>query len=134
MATTGVVNGSLVKLKLTGSAVAYLTTNDLNIANALRDTTNKDSAWASFLGGLLSGNFSWELLHVEDGTEGFDTAFASITGGTVIAFDITSGVSGDKHYSGNMLFETLKISYPMNQNAVVSGSAKVTGAITEGTV
>lgn len=135
MATTGVVNGALIKLKIGGSTVAYLTTNDFNINNALRDTTNKDTAgWATYLGGLLSGSFSYEVLHVEGATEGLSTVFGLLTAGTVTAFDITSAVSGDKHYSGNFLFESIKVSYPQNQNVVVSGTCKVTGAITEGTV
>lgn len=135
MATTGIVNGTLIKLRLTASTVAYLTSNDESLKNDLRETTNKDSGGnATYAYGKFGASYSFELLHVEGATNGYSTLFTALTGRTELSAEISSGVSGDKKYACTVLISDLKRTAPMEANTTVSGTLTVSGAIAESTI
>jgi Phage tail tube protein len=135
MASTGVLNGTAIKLSIGGSTVAYLTSNDLGLSTAMRDITSKDSAGdAEYAPGLRTATLSCKVHHVEGATEGFSTMFAAWKAGTLLAFVETSVITGDKKYSGNCYVKDLKKTSPMNANVEVDITFQVTGAIAEASV
>lgn len=135
MATSGIVNGTLIVLKIGGSTVANLISNDENLKRDLIETTNKDTSGnATFIPGKFSATYSAELLHAEGATNGYSTLFGALTGKTTLSLDITSGVTGDKHYTCSALVADLKRTAPTEDRTGVSVTLQVTGAITEATI
>ena len=135
MATTGIVNGTLIRVKIGGSAVANLISNDESLKRNLIEITTKDSSGnAAFMYGKFEGDYSAELLHEEGATNGYSTLFSALTNKTTLSLDITSSVSGDKHYTCSALITDLKRTAPLEDATKVTVSLKITGAVTEATV
>jgi Phage tail tube protein len=135
MASSGIINGTLIKLKLAGSVVANLTSNDESLSTALRETTNKDSGGdASFLAGKRSAEYSAKLFMMEGATDGYSYLFGIWQGGTIVTAIMTSAITGDKQYTCSVLVKSLKRTNPMEANSEVDLSLQVTGAITESTI
>jgi hypothetical protein len=135
MATTGIMNGTDLKIKLTGSAIAYLTSNGESYTNSLRETTNKDSGGnAQYAYGKFSGTWDAELLHVEGGTNGYSFLFGAMTGRTILAAEVTTGETGDKKYTCSVLVGDVKRSAPMEDNTGITCTLTITGAVTEATI
>ena len=135
MATTGVVNGTLIKLSLAGTNIAYLQSTDESLSTALRETTSKDSNGdAEFLGGKRSAEWTAKFLHVEGGTKGWDYCVTQWQAGNVLAGVMTSGVTGDRKYSANVLIKSMKRSAGMEANVEGDVTFQVTGAITAATI
>lgn len=135
MATTGIVNGTLIKIKLGGSAIANLKSNSEALKRDLIEITTKDSGGdAEFMYGKFGATYDFELLFEEGATNGYSTLFAAMRAKTELAADITSAVSGDKHYTSTVLIGSLNRTEPLEDATGVTGTFTVTGAVTEGTV
>lgn len=136
MATSGKINGTLVKLYIGGSAFNLLISNELSITQALRAATNKDSAgWEEVLEGLRGATMAAEGYFAEDATIGFTNLTAIIVTTRVPAtFRMSSEVSGDKFYEGSCFVSDLSLAHPLEETSTFSVNLKLTGALTEGTV
>jgi len=135
MATTGVVNGTLIKVKLGGTAIANLKSNDESFKNNLIEITTKDSSGnAQFMYGKFEADINAEFLHVEGATNGYQTLFAAQQAKTTLSADITSSVSGDYHYSCSVLVSDIKRTEPLEDSTGVTVTFKVSGAVTAATV
>jgi hypothetical protein len=135
MATTGIVNGTLIAIYVGGTKVANLVSNDLDISMATRETTNKDtSGWKTALGSTMSWTASAEGMFAEDATYGFDDLFAVLTARNAVTVMTSSQVSGDKKYTGSALLTSLTRSHGLEENTSFSCSFEGTGALTEATI
>jgi len=135
MASTGPLNGTAILLKIEGTSVAKLTSNNLSLSRAAIDVSNKDSGgWQESIYGQGSGSFDCEGVFAEDGSWGFDEAYAAITGKTVLTARWTTAIVGDKYYEAECLLTSLSCSAPMEDKVTFSCTLQITGAPTQGTV
>lgn len=135
MAQTGIIDGATIALYVGGTKISNGTSGELDISMSTRETTNKDSSgWKTSLSALKSWTTSYEGLFAEDATYGYDDLFAAITAGTAVTAMISSGVTGDKKYTGSVIITNLKRSHPMYANATFSCTLEGTGALTEATI
>jgi predicted secreted protein len=134
MATSGVINGTLMAIYINGSKVCSLLSNGFTITGATREVANKDSGnWAS----KASGRNSWSAqgsAHFEFApTYGFPSLFTAISNGTLLGVVTKTGVSGDKYYSGMAYLTDLSPDFPDNDNSSYSFTLDGTGALTQST-
>ena len=135
MASTGVINGTLLQIYLNGVVIAKSTSCKLEIPVELRNTSSKDSAgWTNREYGRRDWNAGGDFLDAEDSAYRFDDLFALITNRTKVTMRMSSAVSGDKYYEGTALIESLSREAPMEDNVTGSYSLQADGPLTENTV
>lgn len=136
MPTTGIINGSLLRLYVDGVAVAYSTSDTLDLSRAMREMAHKDntSAWIEVAPGQKSATFSTELMFADVGDSSantkFNTLYASWDAGTLITCLYTSSVNGDSVYSFSAYIESLSLNAANQESVTASASLRVNGAIT----
>jgi hypothetical protein len=136
MATTGIMNGSLLRLYVDGVAVAYSTSDTLDLTRAMRELAHKDntSAWVEVSPGQKSATFSTELMFADIGDASantkFNTLFSSWDSGTSIVCTYTSDVTGDSIFTFNAFIESLSLSAANQESVTASCSLRVNGAVT----
>lgn len=131
--TSGIMNATLVGLYVNGSVkIANAVSHDLDLSMAVRDTTNKDNAgWQTGLGGLKSWTCSAEAMFDQSANYTFDQLFALYDARTAITVYLSTGVIGDKKYSGSALITGLKKSAAAEANVTFSVTLQGTGALVE---
>ena len=135
MATTGVINGTLLGVYIGGTLIAKSTSCTLNIVHNTRNTSSKDSSgWEEALGAMRSWTVSGDFLDAEDAAYRFDDLFSLINNRSVVTLKFSSEVSGDKYYTGSALLTSLDREAPMEDNVSGAYSFKGTGALSEATV
>ena len=135
MATTGVVNGTIVQLKIGGTAIANLMSHDESFNTAMRDITTEDSAGDSESApGLRSADISSKFLFVEGASEGFSACMTAYQAGTKLTLVSGSTVTGDTKITSSAYITTIKKTNPKDANVEIDVTFKVTGAQTVGTV
>lgn len=145
MATTGVVNGTKLRLYVdaaAGSTYIVMGTSldvTLNLAHSPRETTNQDSGgFATFLEGKRSSTIDFNNLHAENSAANFEDyydAWLSSTQRANVTFKVATATSGDVTYTGSGYITSLVLnSGGPEANSTFSGSIQVTGSLTKGTV
>lgn len=136
MATTGVVNTKLMKLKFAGTAITCQANADLKVTNGTRQTTCKDSGqWEEFLYGQTNWTMSGDLLFSYDAANGgtaiYDVAVAQTTASLIYG----TGVTGDVHWSGTAVITEWSLSSPgQNENVTCAYSFQGSGALVKFTL
>lgn len=136
MATTGIVNGSLLRLYVGDVAVAYSTSDTLDLTRAMREIAHKDntSAWVEVAPGQKSATFSTELLFADIGDTSanvkFNTLYNSWDTGTAIVCTYTTDVVDDSIYTFNAFIESLSLNSSNQENVTASASLRINGAVT----
>lgn len=135
MATTGIINGTLLGVYFGGTKISKSTSASLSLSQELRETTTKDSSgWAEFLPGLRGWSISGDFLDAEDATYRYDDLFALINTRAAVTIKFSSEVSGDKYYTGSCYIESADREAPLEDNVSGSYVLRGTGALTEATV
>jgi TP901-1 family phage major tail protein len=142
MATTGLVNGTLVALWKdiagTPTKVANLTSTDFELSKDTIDATNKDGGdYKEFLVGLSSWTMNAEGIFEEDGSATGVSAkdlLDDIIAGDPITAVMSSAESGDLKLSGSAIITSFAWNAPVNDVSTFSVSLQGTGALTVGTV
>ena len=145
MATTGLVNGTLVALyKDTGTPplvkVANLTSTDFELSKDTIDATNKDGGnYKEFLVGLSSWTMNAEGIFEEDASVGTSSISAKdllddMVAGTALTVVMTSDSSTDLKLSGTAIITSFAWNAPVNDVSTFSVSLQGTGDLTVGTV
>lgn len=118
MATTGVVNSKLMKIKHAGTFITCQANAELKVTNGTRQTTCKDSGqWEEFLYGQTNWAMSGDLLFSYDASEGGVDIYDVAVGQTVTSIIYGTGVTGDIHWSGDALVTEWSLSSPgQNEN------------------
>lgn len=131
--TSGIMNGTLIGMYVNGSTkIANAVSHDMDLSMAVRDTTNKDGAgWKTGLGGLKSWSCSAEAMFDQSAVYTFDQLMALFEARTAIVVYLSTGITGDKKYSGSALLTSLKRTAPLEDNVTFSVSFEGTGALTE---
>lgn len=134
MPSTGIINGTLLGVYVNGTLVAKSTSCSLEITQATRNTTTKDSnRWEEALASTRSWNINGDFLDAEDAAYRFDDLFALLNG-SAVTLKMSSEVTGDKYYTGSAILTSLKREAPMEDNATGAYAFKGTGPLSEATV
>jgi hypothetical protein len=137
MPTTGIINGSLLRLYVGDVAVAYSTSDTLDLTRAMREIAHKDntSAWVEVAPGQKSATFSTELLFADVGDTSanvkFNTLFDSWNNGGAIVCTYTTDVLGDSIYTFNAFIESLSLNSSNQENVTASASLRINGEVTK---
>lgn len=143
MATTGLVNGTLVALwkDIAGvpTKVANLTSTDFEFSKDTIDATNKDGAgYKEFLVGLSSWTMNAEGIFEEDAGVGANISakelLDDIIAGAPITAVMSSAETGDLKLSGSAVITSFSWNAPVNDVSTFSVSLQGSGALTVGTV
>lgn len=135
MATTGIVNGSLLRLYVGDVAVAYSTSDTLDLTRAMREIAHKDntSAWVEVAPGQKSATFSTELLFADTGDTSanvkFNTLFSSWDAGTAVVCTYTTDVLDDSIYTFSAFIESLSLNSSNQENVTASASLRINGQV-----
>lgn len=136
MPTTGIINGSLLRLYVGDVAVAYSTSDTLDLTRAMREIAHKDntSAWVEVAPGQKSATFSTELLFADVGDTSanvkFNTLFDSWNAGTSVVCTYTTDVVDDSIYTFSAYIESLSLNSSNQENVTASASLRINGAVT----
>ena len=104
--------GNLIFLKIGSNIVAGLTSKSINFDQEVQETTDQQSTggWRSFLVGYKGGKISVQGWYDGAATEGAQTAFAALSGGTVLTFKFGQNSGGAIFFSGSGIVSNLQIS------------------------
>lgn len=140
MATTGIINGTLLRIYKNGTAIAYATNCTLSISRELRETLSKDtpgSGWRTVSMGQKSGTMTTEALYSDsaDSSTNVQAAdlFTDLDNGTPLVLQFTTNVSGDTYYEATGYCTNLEMNGPVEENSTFSATFELSGAITKGT-
>jgi TP901-1 family phage major tail protein len=136
MATTGIVNASLLKLYLGTTLVAHGTSAQLSMSVEMMGATTKDSAgWEESLPGRKSWTISGDFLFTNTSSSNkvFVDFFDAITAKTKLTVYFSTMVTGDTQYYGSCYVESAELSAGTEENATYSVTLRGTGAISKGT-
>ena len=142
MPTTGIIEGTLMRLELVDEALIHATSCSLSITLETRETSSKDISgnWTDAEGAKLSFSVSAEGLYSQDDTidsnsrADVEQLFDYITARQKIAFKMTTSVAGDIEYSGQVLVTNLEFSHPDAENGTWSIQGTGAGALVKATV
>ena len=116
MATTGIINGTLMRLYKDNTAIGYATSCQMNVTAAMREILTKDSAsggWREVKKGQLSGTLSTEALYAGPGDSStnylFDDLFTDLISGTALTIKFTTDVSGDNVFTMQAICTSLDL-------------------------
>lgn len=138
MATTGVLNSSLIALYVEGAIVLCSTDATITIENGTRETTCKeDDEWSSFEPSIKSWSMSGSAFYRTDASPGMHDMFNYLTSSDKGKVDVkwASKESGDLEFSGTGIITRLQGNSPgVNENATWDIDIQGTGPLTSGTV
>ena len=143
MATTGLVNGTLVSLYKdvsgTLTKIANGTSADFSMTKDTIDATNKDGgSYKEFLVGLNSWTMNFEGLFEEDGSVGTGLSakdmLSDLVAGSLVTVVMTSNVTGDLKLSGSALLTNFAWTAPVNDVSTFTCSLQGSGTLTIGVV
>lgn len=142
MATTGLVNGTLIALYKdvsgTLTKIANLTSTDFELTKDTIDATNKDgSNYKEFLVGLSNWTMSCEGIFEEDSsTTNFSPKdlLDDMIAGDAITVVMTSNSTGDLKLEGSAVMTSFAWNAPVNDVATFSCNLQGSGALTVTTV
>ena len=135
MATVGKVNGTAILLFVEGTAIACLTSNNISLSHAPRETTNKDSGGnKESLEGMNSWSGGGEGFFAEDSPFGFEDLWDLWKARGIVTVKESSGVTGDIEYSGSAFITALERSSPLEETVTFTISFEGTGEMTKATI
>ena len=135
MATSGIINGTLLTIKVGGSKLLNSTSASLSLTLDTPEATTKDSGgFQDLIAGVKSGEISFEGLVAYDSGSGSQIGDISdeLIGGTQVTWEFSTDVSGDDRYSGNGFISSVEITADMEAPVSYSGTIVTTGTITQG--
>lgn len=131
MATTGIVNGTLLLLFVDGVAISSTTNHTINFEMATRDATTKSSGgYEEVLEGLRSWTIDFDAMTAFDDTFGYEELRLLIANRTEVTLLFSTVVSGDPQWSGKAFLTSISLEAAVEDSTTMSGSFKGTGELT----
>ena len=135
MATTGIMNGTLLGVYAGSTLIAHATEGSISLSMDTRDATTKDSSGTrDILEATKSGTISVSALYAEDAVYGVDDLMGAWSGRSQLTVKFSTEVSGDHYWSAAAYVTSLEVSSGMEDNVTYSATFELTGAITYSTV
>tara|TARA_R110002051_G_scaffold103198_1_gene174952 strand:- start:17025 stop:17462 length:438 start_codon:yes stop_codon:yes gene_type:complete len=145
MATDNIINGTLCVIK-TGvdhagaTAVAFSTSGSISLSMDTRDISNKSSAgWRELLEAQMSWSASVEGLYAVTDSAGsavknYNELYDLLISREPTYLELSSAVSGDTYYSGQVYLTSLEQTAPLEDNMTYSATFEGTAALNTATV
>lgn len=139
MASTGLMNGTLIVLSVstdgtTYNTIGHATSSSISYALDTPDATSKDSGgYREIIAGVRSLDFSFDGFVAYDDTVDVDVLLGYIDGRTKIYCKFGTAVSGDTVYSCQGFLTSIEYSADSESPATYSGSFSSTGSVTTAT-
>ena len=137
MATSGIVNGTDLRIYMGGVAIGHATTCSLDMTRETRETLTKDApggGWATAEVGRKSATLSTDGMFSYDTTnKKFSDLFTAFDNGTLLLLRFTTDENGDTYWQGSGYITSLNLSAPVEDNTTYSATFTVNGAIVTGT-
>jgi predicted secreted protein len=137
MATSGIVNGTDLRIYMGGVAIGHATTCSLDLTRETRETLTKDApggGWATAEVGRKSATLSTDGMFSYDTTnKKFSDLFTAFDNGTLLLLRFTTDENGDTYWQGSGYITSLNLSAPVEDNTTYSATFTVNGAIVTGT-
>jgi len=135
MATTGIINGTLLGVYAGGTLIAHATEGSMSLSMDTRDATTKSSSgYRNLLEGTRSGSISVSALYANDAAYGVNDLMSSFTGRSTLVVKFSTEVSGDDYWSATCYMTSLEVSAATEDNATYSATFEISGAVTFTTV
>ena len=141
MASSGVINGTDLRLYLDGNPIGHATSCTLSLSRETRETIDKDNVagYATSEGGQRSYSISFENFLSEDTTLNSTTVegladLVALFAGDSFAWRFSTDVTGDRDFSGTAFLTDLSMTAPVEENSTVSGTLTGTGAFVSGVI
>ena len=137
MSTTGIVNGTNLRIYMSGVAIGHATSCTLDMTRETRETLTKDApggGWATSEVGRKSATLSTDgLLSFDTSNKKVSDLFTAFDNGTLLLLKFATSVQGDTYWQGSGYITALNINTPVEDNSSFSATFTVSGAITQGT-
>ena len=135
MATTGIMNGTLLGVYVGSTLIAHATEGSISLSMDTRDATTKDSsATRDLLEATKSGTISVSALYAEDATYGVDDLMTAWSARTTLTVKFSTEVTGDHYWEASAYVTSLEVNAGMEDNVSYSATFELSGAITYGVV
>ena len=135
MATTGIMNGTLLGVYVGSTLVAHATEGSISLSMDTRDATTKDSSgYRDLLEGTRSGSISVSALYADDATYGVNALMTAFSSRSTLTVKFSTEVTGDDYWSATCYLTSLEVSAATEDNATYSASFEISGAVTFSTV
>jgi len=137
MATSGIVNGTDLRIYMGGVAIGHATTCSLDLTRETRETLTKDApggGWATAEVGRKSATLSTDgMFSYDTSNKKFSDLFTAFDNGTLLLLRFTTDENGDTYWQGSGYITSLNLSAPVEDNTTYSATFTVNGAIVTGT-
>lgn len=135
--TTGVIDGSLMRITIGGNNVAKAISCSMELTRATSDRIHKDLTTGQTEKKVneFTGSVSGEAFYTFDGANNtFDVLFTAMQAGTQLACELTTANAGDVEYTFNGYLTDLSSSHEAQQDSTFSFTIAIDGAITKQTI
>jgi len=130
MATTGIVNGTLINIYVGGTKVACATSGSISRTMSVRDATCKDSAGTSeSLEGLMEWSLEGEGMFAFDAGYGIVDLNAVLQARTAVEVRFSTEVSSDEYWGGSAFLTDLSADSGVEESMTYSYSFTGTGPL-----
>lgn len=137
MATTGIVNGTSLRLYKDSTAIGHATTCELQVSREQREILTKDSpggGWREGKPGRKSFTMSTEALFSYDTANVAPSAlFDALNNGTLMLFRFTTSSSGDTYWEGSAYCTSWAVNAVVEENVSYTATFEGNGALSSGT-
>lgn len=136
MASTNIINSTLVGMYIDGTLIAHLTDAGISMTHSPREVTSKDSGgYQEFLEGIRGATMSATAWLNKAAGQNDEDIFTLINGRTTATVRWASSVAGDKYYEVSAYVTSFDPSSPGQEDNVSYAVAfQGTGTITTGDV
>jgi predicted secreted protein len=130
MATTGILNGTLLGIYVGGTLVSHSTSNSISISHSPRSATSKDSGgWSDNLEGLREWSGEGEAYLALDATYGLNDLVTIMKGRTKVTIRFSTEVTGNQYFEGQAYLDSISADSSPEESATFSYSFTGTGAL-----
>ena len=139
MASTGLMNGTLIVLSVstdgsTYNTIGHATSSSISYSLDTPDATSKDSGgYREIIAGVRSLDFSFDGFVAYDDTTGIDELLAFIDGRTKVNCKFGTGVTDDTVYSCDGFLTSIDYTADSESPVTYSGTFSSTGSVTTAT-
>ena len=120
MATTGIMNGTLLGVYSAGTLIAHATEGSISLSMDTRDATSKDSSGSrDLLEATKSGTISVSALYAEDAAYGVDDLMTSWAARTTLTVKFSTEVTGDHYWEASAYVTSLEVNSGMEDLSLI---------------
>jgi predicted secreted protein len=136
MATTGVVNGTDLRVYKGGTVIGRATTCNFNVSADMREILDKDNVggFRQYTPGAMSGTMSTDgFVAFDSPNETVGEMFTAMKNKTLMVCRFTTDEAGDTYWEASAYISSFGLSAAVEDNSTYSVEFQLTGEVTTGT-